>query len=39
MIDSSLKELSRGLAEKKFSSAELTSTYLDRIRDFGRDSG
>ena len=31
MIESSLKELSRNLAEKKFSSVELTRAYLDRI--------
>ncbi len=31
MIESSLKELSRNLAEKKISSVELTRAYLDRI--------
>ena len=31
MIDSSLKQLSAGLATKKFSSVELTTAYLDRI--------
>ena len=31
MIDSSLKTLSRSLAEKKISSVELTSAYLERI--------
>ncbi|MGH8677531.1 MAG: Asp-tRNA(Asn)/Glu-tRNA(Gln) amidotransferase GatCAB subunit A, partial [Burkholderiales bacterium] len=32
MIDSSLRELSRQLAEKKISSAELTRDFLDRIK-------
>ena len=31
MFDSSLKQLSLGLAQKKFSSVELTGAYLDRI--------
>ena len=31
MIESSLKELSRNLAEKKISSVDLTRAYLDRI--------